>query len=109
MKRPSLHPTTRPGKDTMKRWIKWSAGITGAVLLLLAGTAVVGSQMADSKSQRQIKVAVQPVAIPAAAQALERGAYLYNSRGCADCHGANGAGREFMLARHRAPLGISIY
>ncbi|MFS2036981.1 c-type cytochrome [Polaromonas sp. CT11-55] len=80
----------------MKRWIKWGAGITCAVVLLLAGTAMVGSQMADSKSQRQIKVAVQPVAIPAAAQVLERGAYLYNSRGCADCHGANGAGREFM-------------
>lgn len=96
MKRPSLHPTTRPGKTAMKRWITWSAGIAGAVVLLLAGTAVVGSQMAERKSQRQIKVAVQPVAIPATAQALERGAYLYNSRGCADCHGAGGAGREFM-------------
>lgn len=80
----------------MKRWIKWTAGVAGAVVLLLAGTAVVGSQMAERKSRRQVKVSVQPVAIPATAQALERGAYLYNSRGCADCHGANGAGREFM-------------
>jgi mono/diheme cytochrome c family protein len=80
----------------MKRWIKWTAGLAGAVVVLVAGVAVVGSQMADSKSQRQIKVSVQPVAIPATPQALERGAYLYNSRGCADCHGAAGAGREFM-------------
>src|SRR5690349_13421805 len=85
----------KTGKNTMKRWIKWTAGVAGALVLLLAGTAVVGSQMAERKSQRQIKVAVQPVAIPATPQALERGAYLYNSRGCADCHGANGAGREF--------------
>jgi len=96
MKRPSLHPTTRPRKKAMKQWIKWGVGFAGAVVLLLAGTAVVGSQMAGSKSQRQVKVAVQAVAIPATAQALERGAYLYNSRGCADCHGASGAGREFM-------------
>jgi mono/diheme cytochrome c family protein len=80
----------------MKRWMKWTAGVAGAVVLLVAATAVVGSQMAGRKSQRQIKVSVQPVAIPATAQALQRGAYLYNSRGCADCHGANGAGREFM-------------
>ncbi|WP_431097876.1 c-type cytochrome [Polaromonas aquatica] len=80
----------------MKRWIKWTAGLVGVAVVLVAGVAVVGSQMADSKSQRQIKVSVQPVTIPATAQALERGAYLYSSRGCADCHGAAGAGREFM-------------
>jgi cytochrome c553 len=28
--------------------------------------------------------------------ALERGSYLYASRGCVDCHGANGAGRLFL-------------
>jgi mono/diheme cytochrome c family protein len=76
--------------------MKWTAGAAGAVLLLAVATAVVGSQMAERKSQRRIKLSVQPVVIPATAQALERGAYLYNSRGCADCHGANGAGREFM-------------
>lgn len=67
----------------MKRWIKWTAGLVGAAVVLVTGVAVVGSQMADSKSQRQIKVSVQPVAIPATVQALQRGAYLYNSRGCA--------------------------
>ena len=30
------------------------------------------------------------------AQALERGKYLFESRGCAECHGANGGGREFV-------------
>ena len=69
----------------MKRWTKWTASLVGVAVVLVAGVAVVGSQMADSKIQRQIRVSVQPVAIPATAQALERGAYLYNSRGCADC------------------------
>jgi mono/diheme cytochrome c family protein len=31
-----------------------------------------------------------------AAAARARGAYLYASRGCSDCHGANGAGRSFV-------------
>jgi mono/diheme cytochrome c family protein len=41
-------------------------------------------------------VAVQPVALPAGDAALERGRYLYASRGCADCHGADGGGRRFV-------------
>jgi mono/diheme cytochrome c family protein len=32
------------------------------------------------------------------AAAVERGRYLYASRGCADCHGADGAGRSFVKA-----------
>ena len=34
--------------------------------------------------------------MPASQQALERGKYLFESRGCVDCHGANGGGREFV-------------
>src|SRR4029450_11709580 len=30
------------------------------------------------------------------AAALERGKYLFMSRGCGDCHAANGAGRAFI-------------
>ncbi|HMA09321.1 MAG TPA: c-type cytochrome, partial [Ramlibacter sp.] len=30
------------------------------------------------------------------AQSLQHGKYLFESRGCAECHGANGAGREFV-------------
>ena len=30
------------------------------------------------------------------APALEHGRYLFRSRGCADCHGVDGGGREFI-------------
>jgi mono/diheme cytochrome c family protein len=80
----------------MKRWIKWSAAGLGLAVLLVAGAAVVGTQLAERKRMRQVSVPVQPVAYVADAQALERGKYLYQSRGCVDCHGANGGGRDFV-------------
>jgi mono/diheme cytochrome c family protein len=41
-------------------------------------------------------VAVAAVPYTTDAQALERGKYLFESRGCAECHGAQGGGREFI-------------
>jgi mono/diheme cytochrome c family protein len=46
--------------------------------------------------QMVVAVTVQPVPVRTDAQALERGKYLFASRGCVDCHGANGAGRVFV-------------
>jgi len=80
----------------MKRWVKWVLGAGAALVVLAAGATLVGSELADQKAQRLVKVNVRPVAFPADAQSLERGKYLFNSRGCVDCHGANGAGREFI-------------
>jgi mono/diheme cytochrome c family protein len=80
----------------MKRWIKWTAGVVGAVVLLGAGAAAVGWQMADRKMARKVEVAVKPLPYVSDAQSLERGKYLFESRGCVDCHGANGGGRVFV-------------
>lgn len=85
----------------MKRWVKWTLGVLAALVVVAAAAAVVGSQLAERKSQRQVRLNLQPVtwatavAAPDAAT-LKRGKYLFNSRGCAECHGSNGAGREFI-------------
>jgi mono/diheme cytochrome c family protein len=80
----------------MKQWIKWTlGGIGGAVVLVLAAGAT-GYAMGERKQARKIDVAVKPVAWATDAQSLERGKYLFESRGCADCHGLNGGGREFV-------------
>ncbi|KQT09343.1 c-type cytochrome [Ramlibacter sp. Leaf400] len=80
----------------MNKWIR-RGGIAVAALAVLAGGAVfAGLQMADSRMARTVDVKVQPVAYRSDAAALERGKYLYNSRGCIDCHGADGAGRTFV-------------
>ena len=57
---------------------------------------MLGYQLAERKMARKVEVAVKPVAYASGQQALERGKYLFESRGCVDCHGANGGGREFV-------------
>lgn len=80
------------------RWLH-RAGVVVLGLVLLAGAALwFGLSQADRKMQRKVEVAVQPVALRPLTDtaALERGRYLYASRGCVDCHGANGGGRTFI-------------
>ncbi len=80
----------------MKRWIKWTAGGLGLVVVLVVGAVALGTQLAERKRLRHVEVKVSPVAYTSDAQALERGRYLFQSRGCVDCHGANGGGRDFV-------------
>jgi mono/diheme cytochrome c family protein len=80
----------------MKRWMKWTLGTVAGVVVLVAAVGTVGWQMADSKTTRRIDLAARPVAYLEDAQSLDRGRYLFESRGCADCHGVNGGGRMFV-------------
>ena len=66
------------------------------IVALIAAAIATGTQLAERNMNRHVDVAVQPVAIPTDAAALKRGRYLFASRGCADCHGANGAGSLFI-------------
>lgn len=80
----------------MKSWLKWTLRGAGALVVMAGTVALVGTQLAEKKRTRQVEVKVLPVAIPTDAASIERGRYLYASRGCADCHGANGAGKAFI-------------
>jgi mono/diheme cytochrome c family protein len=76
----------------MRKWIaRGAVGLT--VLVSGAGAAfMVLADMGERKLARRIDVAVTPVAFRSDAASIERGAYLFKSRGCGDCHGADGAG-----------------
>jgi mono/diheme cytochrome c family protein len=76
----------------MRKWIARSAvGLT--VLVSGAGAAfMVLADMGERKLTRRIDVVVEPVPFRSDAASVERGAYLFRSRGCGDCHGADGAG-----------------
>ena len=81
----------------MKKLVKW-IGIAVA-LGLVVGAVLVASvlMMADRKQQRVVELpAIKPVPFATDAAALDRGKYLFASRGCGDCHGANGAGTVFI-------------
>jgi mono/diheme cytochrome c family protein len=80
----------------MKKWWKAAAAVLGVLLLAAGGLVVAGLRMADSKMARSVQVAVKPVEIRSDAAGLERGRYLFQSRGCVDCHGADAGGRVFV-------------
>ncbi len=80
----------------MKPWIRRSLLGAGALLALMAGGLALAVHHADGKLQRQIALPAYPLALRDDGGTVERGRYLYASRGCADCHGANGAGRRFI-------------
>jgi mono/diheme cytochrome c family protein len=80
----------------MKKWIKRALlAVVGVVILGATGLAL-GAWLGDRKAGRHVDVAVMPVAVPSDASSLERGRYLFASRGCTDCHGGNGGGKVFL-------------
>jgi mono/diheme cytochrome c family protein len=64
-----------------------------ASLVAVVGVAVfVAAALGDRKLHRHIEIAVSAVPLPTDAASVERGAYFFRSRGCGECHGADGAG-----------------
>ena len=80
----------------MKTWMRRTLIAAASLAAIAAATLAAGDALATRKMQRTVDVRVAPVAIPGDTAAIERGAYLYASRGCADCHGTDGGGRTFI-------------
>jgi len=80
----------------MKRWIKIAAIAVTAVAVLAGGAFATALQLGERKMHRRI--AVNPPAVAAATDAtsIERGRYLFMSRGCSECHGATGTGKDVV-------------
>lgn len=92
----------------MRPWMKWTLGIVGMLVLLAVAVVGAGWQLAQSRMARTIDVAPHPVAYADDTATLERGKYLFESRGCADCHGANGGGHLFIDDGHLKVAGPDI-
>ena len=80
----------------MRKYIRIAGILAVALVATAGGTVLAGLQLAEARMHRTIDVAVQAVVLPDDERALERGRYLYRSRGCIDCHGADGTGRTFV-------------
>ena len=65
------------------------------LVLVVLGLVAVGAAhlLAQRKLNRTIDIQVAPVAFVSDAASLARGKYLFQSRGCSECHGDNGAGK----------------
>ncbi|MDZ4356305.1 MAG: cytochrome c, partial [Variovorax sp.] len=81
---------------TRKTWMRALLAGLGALVLLAAAALGLGVLLAERKMQRTVNVQVPTVALRDDAASVERGKYLFSSRGCVDCHGAAGTGRTFV-------------
>lgn len=81
----------------MNRWLKRSLLAVGTLLTIGSVALPIGTHLADQKMQRSVPLP-DLVAVPWREDnaAVERGRYLYASRGCGDCHGLDGAGRDVI-------------
>lgn len=79
-----------------KPWLRWTLVTLAVIVGAVAAAAAAGAWLAERKMARRVDVAVAPIVLPADEAALQRGRYLYTTRGCTDCHGTDGAGRTLI-------------
>lgn len=74
--------------------MKKAAAILVVVAALAAGALLGAAWRGERKAARSVEVKVVPVAYaPASPEVLRLGRYLFDSRGCGECHGMDGAGK----------------
>jgi mono/diheme cytochrome c family protein len=80
----------------MRKALKIAAIVVAGLLVVVALLVLLAGWLAERKRTRVIELAIAPVAYVSDEATLKRGKYLFDSRGCMECHGANGAGREVV-------------
>ena len=80
----------------MKTWIRRTGGALLVLLVLAILALIIGKILGERKLNRIVAVPVSAIPILASPERIAHGRYLYDTRGCADCHGANGAGKTVV-------------
>ena len=77
----------------MRKFIKLLAGLAGVLVLAVLALVAVAWFRSEQAMARVYTVSDPPLAIRSDPQTLARGAHIFATRGCGDCHGAAGEGR----------------
>ena len=80
----------------MRKILKWLGYTAGLLLVVVMAVFAFAWIISENGLQRTHAVSDPPLAMRRDAEALARGAHLFATRGCADCHGADAAG-QFVL------------
>ncbi len=84
-----------PQPPSARRWPRRLLIALASIVALLGVLVAVGLALAARKAERRFDIQPAAFAVPQGEAFLARGRYLYESRGCADCHGADAGGRQF--------------
>ena len=88
----------------MKRVLKW-IGITLGTIVIVVGLAIYG--VSEYRLRETFDIAAAPITIPTDSAALAAGHHVFETRGCAGCHGPGLSGKVFFddpwIARLIAP------
>jgi mono/diheme cytochrome c family protein len=77
----------------MRRTLKFVVIAVVGLAVMAAVLALLAGWLSERKRNRVIALTVAPVAYAADEASIVRGKYLFDSRGCLECHGSDGAGR----------------
>ena len=80
----------------MKKALKIVGYVLATLAVLVVLAFVFVHFLSNQKLRKSYQVTVQPVMIPTGADALARGQHIAQTRGCADCHGADLAGATII-------------
>lgn len=80
----------------MKRIIKWPLIGVGVIAVVIGGALLAGNFLADQKRGRIVRADIPALAYNSDPVVLPHGKYLFESRGCIECHGNDGAGKVFI-------------
>ena len=84
----------------MRRVAKWLGWSVVVIAVLVGGVFATAWALSERALSRTWTVQDPPIADAMASASLEHGRHLYATRGCADCHGADGAGKLLVDAPH---------
>lgn len=92
----------------MKKWMKWGLVGAGGVSVAVLGFAGVAIASSRSRMVERYEVSSYELPLVTSVEDLAEGKRLYVSRGCGDCHGADGAGKTIMDAPPGRISGINL-
>jgi cytochrome c553 len=85
-------------KEACMKWLTWLGLVLLVVVVGVAALFGVAWVVDRRAAATQYVVNDPPLVLPTDSHALAQGAHLFVTRGCADCHGEDGAGRVVFEA-----------
>jgi mono/diheme cytochrome c family protein len=77
----------------MKKLLKWVASIVGVLVLAALGLYALALSKSEAAMKRHYALSDPPLTVQRDPATVERGAHLFATRGCADCHGDDASGK----------------